>query len=282
MTTLLETLTKGAKYLESKGVDSARYCMELMAAQVLEMERMQLYLQFDRLMGDSELAQLREMLKKRGARVPLQHLLGSVEFYRREFKCDARALIPRPETEELVAYALNLDLPENPKILDLCSGSGVIGITLKAELGEAAELSLADISPSALALSRENADALGVEVELIHSDLFTDIADTYDLIISNPPYVSTQVKLEPEVGYDPALALYAGAEGMDILNELIPMATQYLNPRGWLVLEIGYDQAEAVSHKLSSSGYQEVHVEQDIDKIPRFPVARWGGSLHSF
>lgn len=274
MTTLLDTLTKGTAYLENKGVDSPRFTMELLAAHALAMKRMQLYLEFDRPLEEKELEVLRDLLKKRGERIPLQHLLGNVEFLGREFKTDERALIPRPETEELVSHVLKLDLPENPRVLDLCSGSGVIGISLKAELGEGAQVTLADISPATLSLARENAETLGVDVELVHSDLFDELEETFDLIVCNPPYVSSEVELEPELAHDPDLALFSGVDGMDHLKKIIPTAYRFLNKGGVLALEIGYDQKDAVNGLLSETGYEQIEFLEDMEKIPRFPIAR--------
>ncbi len=273
MTTLLETLTKGTAYLENKGVDSPRLTMELMVAHSLKMQRMQLYLEFERPLTDEELAPLRAMLKRRGEREPLQHILGSVEFYRRDFICDARALIPRPETEELVAHILKLKLPENPKILDLCTGSGVIGLSLKGEL-PSAQVTLADISSEALALAQENTNELQLEVEIIESDLFQNIDAAYDLIVCNPPYVSSNFSVEAEVAHDPGIALFSGEDGLDFIRDFVPQALTHLKPSGYVALEIGFDQAEAVSALLRQENYTHVEVKSDMEGVPRFPIAR--------
>ena len=240
MTTLLEVIQKGTAYLEKMQVDSPRLTMELLAAHALEMQRMELYLNFERLLNGDELGVLRSLLKKRGSRIPLQHLIGTVEFYGRIFYSDARALIPRPETEELVSHVLQLPLPTSPRILDLCCGSGVIGLTLKEEL-PGATVTLADLSAEALDLARKNAKFLNVDVHIQTSDLFADLSSNYDLIVCNPPYVSESAKLEPELSYDPSLALFSGADGLDLIRKIIPGAAQYLAPMGWLALEIGYD-----------------------------------------
>ena len=272
MTTLLEILTKGTNYLEKKSVDSPRLTMELMVAHVLKMKRMQLYLEFERPLTDEELTPLRTMLKRRGDREPLQHILGEVEFYGRTFRSDARALIPRPETEELVDYVMLLELPEAPRILDLCSGSGVIGLTLKAELPDA-DVVLADISKEALALSRENAETLGLPIDFYHSDLFSGVSGTFDLIVCNPPYVAENFKISPEVTHDPALALFSGNDGLDFIRQLLPAARDFLTPNGQIALEIGYDQGTAVTELLKNVGYQNIRIESDMEEIPRFPIA---------
>ena len=173
MTTVLETLDKGTAYLSKKGIEDARRNMQMLVAHQLACTRMDLYLRFDQPLGESDLVPLRELLKRRGEGVPLQHLLGTVEFHRRDFKTDSRALIPRPETEELAEWLLkNAALPENPRILDMGCGSGVLGLTLAAEY-PGAEVHLADLSRDALALARENAAMLGIaNASFAESDLF--------------------------------------------------------------------------------------------------------------
>ena len=273
MTTLLETLTKGTAYLEKKGVDSPRLTMELLLAHALKMKRMQLYLEFEKPLTEQELTILRELLKKRGERIPLQHIIGSVDFYGREFLCDARALIPRPETEELIAFILKLDLPNPLSILDLCSGSGIIGLTLKAELGAEATITLADLSSDALSLSRENAEKLGLEAQFIESDCFDNITESYDLIVCNPPYVADGFEISAEVQHDPALALFSGKDGLDLIRKIIPKSTKHLNPEGWLALEIGHDQSNQLETLLNPE-FKNITVYSDMENIPRFPVAQ--------
>lgn len=275
MTTLLDTLTKGATYLEGKGVDSPRLTMELLAAKVLKLKRMELYLQFDRPLEEKELADLRELLKKRGERIPLQHLLGEVDFYKRSFLCDERALIPRPETEELIEHILKLPLEDSVTILDLCCGSGVMGLTMKAELEEKASVMLSDLSPAALSLASENKQRLNLEVELVQSDLFHDIEETFDLIICNPPYIPEGEDLEAEVLHDPEIALFSGEDGLGLIRDIASQGRRHLNSGGYLALEIGHDQADRVTAILAENGYHDIRVEEDLEKNRRFPIARW-------
>ncbi len=158
MKTVLDCLESGTSYLEGKGIESPRRNMEWLVAHQLECTRIELYARFDRPMSEEELLPLRELLKRRGQGEPLQHLLGIIEFFGREFTCDSRALVPRPETEELVEAVLKLDLPHPTRLLDMGTGSGVIGITLGLSLADRApDIVLADISPEALSLARENA-----------------------------------------------------------------------------------------------------------------------------
>jgi release factor glutamine methyltransferase len=275
MATVLETIDGGTRYLEKRGIPDARRNMQLLVAHQLDCTRMDLYLQFDRPLGDSELAPLREALRKRGEGVPLQHLLGTVEFHRREFATDARALIPRPETEELVERVLTLPLPPDPTILDMGTGSGVLGLTLAAET--AAHVTLADVSPDALTLAAENAQRLGLtNLTLVCSDLFADLTGQYDLIVANLPYVaeSERATLAREVRHDPDLALFSGPDGLDLIRRFIPQAFARLNPGGWLAMEIGHDQAAAVAPLLEAAGFVGTEVFSDLSKIARFPIAR--------
>jgi len=227
-------------------------------------------------MQESELSPLREALKKRGEGIPLQHLLGRVWFHKHEFKTDARALIPRPETEELAEWLLTWELPENQRLLDMGCGSGVLGLTL-AVARPGWDVTLADVSPDALALAAENAAALEItNASFLESDLFSAIDCTFDGIVANLPYVpeAERATMAREVLHDPALALFSGADGLDLIRRFIPQAYQHLNPGGWLVMEIGHDQASQVAGFLQASGFAEIEVKPDLSGIARFPAAR--------
>jgi release factor glutamine methyltransferase len=276
MTTVLETIEKGTVYLEKRGIEDARRNMQMLVAHTLGCGRMDLYVQFDRPLDETVLSPLREMLKKRGEGVPLQHLLGTVGFHRREFKTDARALIPRPETEELAEWILSWELPSTQHVLDMGCGSGVIGLTLAAER-PGWRVTLADTSPEALALARENAGKLSVNnADFLHSDLFSHLTKTYDGIVANLPYVpeSDRSTLTREVLHDPALALFSGADGLDLIRRFIPDAFRHLAPGGWLALEIGHDQASPVAEILQTAGFTDIETKTDLSGIPRFPKAR--------
>ncbi|MBK1790362.1 peptide chain release factor N(5)-glutamine methyltransferase [Persicirhabdus sediminis] len=278
MTTVLDTIDKGTRYLESRGIEDARRNMQMLVAHQLGLNRIELYMQFDRPMQEDELAPLRDMLKKRGQRVPLQHLLGRVEFFNREFICDSRGLIPRPETEELVELILKENLPAECDVLDLGTGSGVLGLTLAAELAEKChQLTCADISPDALALAGENAAELELDgVEFIHTDLFDQLAGRrFHLIAANLPYVeeTDRPSLTPEVMHDPELALFSGADGLDLLRRFCKEARNYLHPGGIVALEIGHRQGPALESLLLAEGFTNVRVHKDMSGIARFPIA---------
>lgn len=277
MTTILEVLEKGTEFLTRKGVKDARLNMELLVAHELGLKRMDLYLRFDQPLEEDILSSLREDLKKRGQRIPLQHITGTVSFYRDTFVTDARALIPRPETEELVDLVHKAEFPKPARILDLGCGSGVLGISVAQALGKDCEqLILADLSPEALSLSRENSVRLGDLCELVETDLFSALSGTFDVIVANLPYVaeSMRAELEPEVAHDPEMALFSGADGLGLLRRFCRECPPFLNPGGLVALEVGFDQGEIVAKMLSDAGLQDIVVKKDLSGIARFPLAR--------
>ncbi|MBJ7423045.1 MAG: peptide chain release factor N(5)-glutamine methyltransferase [Akkermansiaceae bacterium] len=276
MSTVLETIDGGTRYFEKRGIDDARRNMQMLVAHQLGCTRMELYTQFDRALEENDLLPLREALKKRGEGVPIQHLLGSVWFHKHEFKSDARALIPRPETEELAEWILQWDLPAALEILDMGCGSGVLGLSLAAAR-PAWEVTLADVSLDALALAQENAATLGISnVRMLQSDLFSNVKGPLDGIVANLPYIpeSDRATLTREVMHDPSLALFSGLDGLDLIRRFIPQAFQQLKPGAWIVLEIGHDQASQVSEILQTSGFVAIEVKSDLSGIARFPFAK--------
>ncbi len=279
MATILDTLKKGAEYLQKHEVEGARLNMELLLSHVLKLERMQLYMDFDRPIPESQLDILRELTKRRARGEPLQHLLGVTEFCDLSFKTDARALIPRPETEELTTKLLVRQWPKSPLILDLGCGSGVIGISLAACLADqGAHVTLSDLSSEALSLAKENADILlapGSAVELVESDLFSSITGSFDLIVANLPYVpaSSETELSREVRHDPALALYGGEKGTEIMERFIREAPAYLNPGGLLAMEFGIGQADELRGLAEDLGLHPVEIQADLSGIDRFLFA---------
>ena len=276
MSTVLETIDGGTRYLEKRGIEDARRNMQMLVARQLNCTRMQLYTQFDQSIEETDLVPLRENLKKRGEGLPLQHLLGKVWFHQLEFITDARALIPRPETEELAEWILKWELPQNQNVLDMGCGSGVLGLTLASQR-PGWQLTLADVSPDALALAQENAAAQEIQnASFLHSDLFSAIVNPFDGIVANLPYVpeSERTTISREVTHDPALALFSGPDGLDLIRRFIPEAFHRLKPGGWLVMEIGHDQASQVTQILNASAFADIEVKTDMSGIARFPKAR--------
>lgn len=277
--TVLEVLQSTTAYFKKRGIENPRLNAEHLIAQSLGKKRIELYLEFARALSEAELAPLRQLVRRRGQGEPLQHLLGTVEFGDHVFVSDKRALIPRPETEQLVEYLSGLTFPQNPRILDVGTGSGVIILSLAARL-PSAELHAVDISEEALSLARENAERLGVcdRIQFSRSHLLDQIEGKFDLIVANLPYVavSEAAQLSPEMRHEPAIALYGGESGDELIRELMAVAPPHLRAGGWLALEIGHGQSEALSRFLEEKNYHDIAAKKDYAGTPRFLFARYG------
>ena len=281
MQTLLDALRKSADFLARKGLERPRLEAEHVFAAALGLKRLDLYLQFERPLTAEEEARLRGLVVRRGNREPLQHLVGRAEFRSLTLRCDRRALIPRPETEELVDLALAL-LPADreARVLDLGTGTGAIALALASER-PAWKVAAVDRSDDALALARENAEACGLasRVDLGRSDWFSEVRDAYDLAVSNPPYL-TEAELasaDPEVReHDPRAALVAPEGGLADLRRILTEAPPFLRPGGWLLLETGVDHHAALAALSAELGYAEAEGLPDLSGRPRFWKARRG------
>jgi release factor glutamine methyltransferase len=277
--TVLEVLQATTAYFKKHEVENPRLNAEHLLAHVLGRKRIELYLEFERDLTEAELAPLRELVKRRGEGEPLQHLLGTVEFCGHVFVCDKRAMVPRPETEQLVELIESKIENRKSKILDVGTGSGVIALSLAAEF-PAAEIVAVDISDDALALARENAErlALADRVRFLKSHLLENVEGAFDLIVANLPYISTQDRhiLSREVLHDPAVAVFAGARGDELVRELIGQAPSRLRADGMLALEIGIGQSEALFSALAGENYRDIYSKTDYSGVTRFLFARYG------
>lgn len=246
--TTLKILSWTRNFLDSKGVANARLEAEWLLCAAMGLDRVGLYLQYDKPLNDAELAAYRELVGRRARREPLQHILGNQEFYGRNYDVTADVLIPRHDTEALIDAAL-VYCPAAHTILDIGTGSGCIAITLQMQRNQAA-ITATDISEAALLVARRNAAHHGVSIEFLLGSLFGPVEGRlFDLIVSNPPYIPTgDIKsLDREVrDFDPRAALDGGNDGLDIYRSLIPLSVEFLNPGGWLIVEIGVGQSQDV------------------------------------
>jgi release factor glutamine methyltransferase len=242
---------------------------------------MDLYLEFERNLAENELGPLRDLVKRRGQGEPLQHLLGTVEFCGYTFAIDKRAMVPRPETEELVELLKSEVRSQRSdfRMIDVGTGSGVIALSLAAEFPEAETYAI-DISEDALSLARENAARLrfSERVRFQKSDLLENLSERFDLIVANLPYISMQDRhlLAREVLHDPEVALFGGPSGDELVRKLIAQAPAHLEPGGLLALEIGLGQAEGLSDFLRQKNYHDIELKKDYSGISRFLLARYG------
>jgi len=261
--TIGEVLRAAAEYLERKGVDAPRLDAERLLAHALGMTRLELYTQHDRPLSDAERGAARALVERRGRREPLAYVLGEWGFRSLTLRTDARALVPRPETELLVdrALALVADV-EEPRVVDVGTGSGAIALSIKHARPDASVVAT-DNSADALALARENADRLGLQVDFLEAHLLDGVEGPFDLVVSNPPYVLPDEELQPELEYEPRSALIDDGQ----TAALIDAARRVLD--GWLVLEVHEQRAAEVAAACSGS------VLRDLAGRDRIVEARW-------
>ncbi len=270
--TLLKLLRWMTQYFSEKGIDNPRLDAELLLAHALDLDRVGLYLNYDRPLLQAELDLIRPLAKRRGQREPLQYVLGTTEFWSLEFKVNAAVLIPRPDTEVLIEEALAKAGPCG-QLLDVGTGSGAIVVSLASELSDWKMTGL-DISPEALGVAQFNVDQhqLTEQIQLIQGNLAELPAQQYDLIVSNPPYIAQCEwdDLMPEVRcFEPQLALLADHEGLECYQHLTNQVRSCLKPEGWLLVEIGYQQADAVEALFVAAGLKHVFIRKDYSGQPR-------------
>jgi release factor glutamine methyltransferase len=279
--TLRQLFKEGEQRLLDNGIENstmeARYLLEY----ICDLNWAQYLLQADTEADPQEERRYREAVERRCSHYPLQYILGTAGFMGLEFMVNEAVLIPRQDTEILVETVLKMADISGGRLLDMCTGSGCILVSLMA-LGHYGQGVGADISEEALRVARMNGifnreywqkdGRSGENIEWIHTNLFENVTGTFDVIVSNPPYIPARVieTLMPEVrDYEPRLALEGAEEGLEFYKKISEAAEQYLNADGWLFFEIGCEQAEAVSRMMAENGFKEIHTVRDLAGLDR-------------
>ena len=276
MTTVLEVLKLTTEYFEKKKIESPRVNAEILLAEVLKCKRIDLYLSFDKPLNLEELALYRELIKKRSSHIPLQYIIGNVEFYGLKLLVNENVLIPRPETELLVETILQNHQQTNElKILDIGSGSGNISLALARNLSKSFITGI-DVSQKAIEVSFQNKEIYHLEnVDFNRFDILQDDLEklgTFDIIVSNPPYVSKNDfdLLEPELKlYEPRIALTDESEGTTFYKEIISKSESLLNKPGYIYFELGKDQFQKISQLLTDNKFSNIKIIKDYSGIER-------------
>jgi release factor glutamine methyltransferase len=275
--TILEVLRWTVGRFERHGIENARLDAELLATLAFRRSRVELYTHFDQPLDEAELANFRQLVQRRLGGEPVAYILGKKEFWSLDLRVDPRVLIPRPDTETLVEQALELlrELGKEKsslRVVDIGTGSGALALALKKER-PADEVFAVDISQDALALARENAKHIGLDITFLHGDLVQPLVGLapFDLIVSNPPYIPSRDidGLSAEVRCEPPLALDGGPDGLVTVRRLTMDVLPCLSPEGALAIEIGAGQAAATMEIMQSAGYRSVGTRRDLAGIER-------------
>jgi release factor glutamine methyltransferase len=268
--TVRELLTGATARLAEAGVDAPRLDAELLLGEALSVERERLVLAASEVADAAAVSRFEALLERRVRREPVAYILGRKAFRWIEVAVDRRALIPRPETELLVEVGLGVGT--GARVLDVGTGSGAVALALKAERPDL-EVVGTDVSPGAVALARENASRLGLEVEFIQADLLKGVTARVDAVLANLPYVAEGCELPPEIAlHEPPVALFAGPDGLDVIRRLIAE----VGAVPWVALEVGLDQADAVGTLLREAGFGAVHRLRDLAGHERVIVGKRG------
>ena len=274
--TYRETVNLGEKVLSMADIAEAKTDAWLLLEMVCKIDRSFYYLHMAEEMPEEQMSEYQIALRKRAEHVPLQYIVGETEFMGLKFKVNSSVLIPRQDTETLVEEALKVVRP-GMRVLDLCTGSGCVIVSILHNVSDVEGYAV-DISKQALNVAKENARLNDVPVLFEHSDLFDHVTGTFDVIVSNPPYICTDeiAKLMPEVrDFEPMEALDGKEDGLYFYRVLALECSKHLNKGGCVYFEIGYDQAEAVSRILTIAGYREIEVIKDEPGLDRVVKARW-------
>ncbi len=277
--TTLKLVAWTQDFFARKGVDSPRLTAELLLAHALSCDRIRLYLDFDKPLGEPELACYRELVRRRTEGEPTAYLVGKRGFYGRSFRVDRRVLVPRPETE-LVLEAALAALREGGRALDLCTGSGCLAVSLALER-RSSRVVATDSSADALEVARENAQLLGAVVEFASGDLWAALhgGERFDVVVSNPPYIPAEelAGLPREVRQEPCIAFDGGKDGLAVLRRIVEGAPGWLEPGGTLVVEMHETHAEVLPGLCLAAGFSTAEARRDLAGLPRLTVAHMAG-----
>lgn len=270
-----EAMQKGEKILQEAGIVDAKNDAWLLLAMVCKVDHTYYYMHMEEELMPEQQDEYHVVIRKRAEHVPLQYITGEQEFMGLTFKVNSNVLIPRQDTETLVEEALKVIRP-GMKVLDMCTGSGCILISILKNVLNVEGVGC-DISKQALIVAKENAKLNNVVATFERSDLFDHVTETFDVIVSNPPYIRTEeiATLMPEVcQFEPVGALDGKEDGLFFYRKMIAESSKYLNPNGVILFEIGYDQGQDVSLMLKEAGYKDVQIVKDLAQNDRVVIGR--------
>ncbi|RLC52450.1 MAG: peptide chain release factor N(5)-glutamine methyltransferase [Candidatus Cloacimonadota bacterium] len=265
-----EILKWTSNFFKTKKIENARLNAELIISHILKINRLNLYLQFDRILTVSERKKIKELILRRATFEPLQYVLGECEFYGNRIIVNSAVLIPRPETELLVERIIK-DNASVKSFLEIGTGSGAVAIALKMNFPES-KADASDISEEALAVAKQNSDNNGTQINFIKSDIFSEIKEKYEIIVSNPPYISAEEygNLSPEITeFEPKIALLAKENGLFFYKKILSEAKEFLCENGCIYFEIGSKQADKIREIALKNGFENISVFKDLNGFDR-------------
>ena len=273
--TMEALLQQGVATLEQAEIMNAELDARYLLEHILQIRRVDFFLDRQREVSTEQQEAYMHKINLRATHVPLQHILGNQEFMGYEFLVNEHVLIPRQDTEVLVETAL--PLVEGKRVLDLCTGSGCIIISL-SKMGHLQQAVGVDLSEEALSVAKENARTLEADVTFLHSDLFEQVTGVYDVIVSNPPYIETETiagLMEEVRDHEPRMALDGGRDGLDFYRRIVQDSVSYLADGGYLCFEIGCEQGQAVRTLLEEQGFTECRIVKDLAGLDRVVYGQW-------
>lgn len=278
--TFQSVLHWGTHFLKQHGISNPRFEAELLLSNILDIDRIQLLVQSEHTVTESQKLKFIQFIKQRSGHQPYAQIVGHKEFMGLDFMITPDVLIPRPDTENIVEETLAVMhgmLEKSIHVLDLCCGSGAIGIAI-AKYEERAVVTGSDLSETALNLAKRNAKKIGVQVDFLQGNLFQNISDRFDIIVSNPPYIPTQkiAELSEDVkNYEPKLALDGGNSGLDFYQKIFQQAYKYLNHESYLICECGWNQAQDIADIAEDNSFNVQRIIKDLANLDRGLVCKY-------